>query len=85
MKGFINGFGEAFADAGREGDVFDGGFLQPLHGSEVCEEDLFPLFADPGDVIEEGFADAAVPQGAVIGEGEAVCLVANPPQHPEAG
>lgn len=85
MEGLVHGFGEAFADAGRERDVFDRSLLEALNGPEVGEKDLFPFFADSGDVIEERFADAAVAQRAVIGEGEAVGFIANAPQHAEAG
>lgn len=81
----VHGLGKAFSDAGGAGDVLDGGFLEALHGTEVGEEDLLAFFADAGDVVEEGFADSAVSEGAVIGEGEAVGFVANAAQNAEAG
>ncbi len=71
------------ADFGGGGGAYDGGegvgggLLDAADGAEVLEEALAGAGADAGDGVELGVAVADLAAFAVVGDGEAVALVAD--------
>src|SRR6478752_2669321 len=82
--GVLDGRGRARPDAGHEGDLVDVGLAQLLERPEVLEQGLAAHLAEPRDVVEGALHHRLGPQVAVVGDGEAVGLVADPLQEVEA-
>ena len=57
---------------------FRGGLAQAFEASEVLEESLAPLLADAGDRLEDRGQPRPTPALPVVGDREAVRLVAQP-------
>ena len=68
---------------GTRGDLVDVGRAQLPERAEVLEQRLAAHLAQPGDVVEEALDHRLRPAAAVVGDGEAVRLVAHPLQEVE--
>ncbi len=77
--------GEGGGDAGALLEVFEGGGGEAFEGAVVGEKFTFAGGADAGDVVEDGFADGALAQGAVVGDGETVGFVTEADEDFEGG
>src|SRR5437773_1418809 len=44
-------------DAFRRGDLFHRRFPQPVHGTKFSQQQIFPVLAHAGTIIENTFAD----------------------------
>lgn len=83
---FVNGFGEFGTDSGNTvGDLAGGGFADHRDGTEGLQEGISADLAQSGDLIEQGFGDPFESELTVVGDGEAVCLVAQGLQDLQGG
>ena len=74
----------AAADPGNLGDLADGRRPQPLHRAEVLEQRLPAGRPEAGDLVQRARRHRLGPLAAVVGDGEAVRLVADPLEQVEA-
>ena len=70
--------GERGADARDRRDLLDRRLADPLHRAEDPEQRRPPPRPDPGQVVEGGSDRRLAPQLAVVGDREAMGLVADP-------
>src|SRR6266498_43729 len=78
-----DGAGELRAEAGDLLELLEAGLGGPADRAEVAHELLAPGLPHPGDAVEHAAGHRLAPQRAVVGDGEAVGLVAHPLQQVE--
>ena len=53
------------------------GFTQPLDGPELAQQQILPVLAHPGTIIQNTFADPLLHEQLVISVGETMRFIAN--------
>src|SRR5262249_26475903 len=71
-------FGESEREAGGGGDFVRARFADALHGAKLSQQRLLSFRADAGDRVEGRLHADLAAKAAVVGDGEAMRLVAQP-------
>ena len=66
-----------WTDSFRIRDLFYARFSKAIDGSEPAQQQILPVLAYSGAVVQNAFPDALLHQQLVVGVGEAVCLISN--------
>ena len=76
----MNDFGQPVADPTNMGYFARRCLTKPLERTEVFQQRLFAVLADPWAVVQDAFRNSLFHKELMIAVREAMCLVSNPLQ-----
>src|SRR6266705_4722980 len=70
-------FSQFSTDPFRGRNFLHGCPAQPIHGAELAQQQILPVLAYTGTIIEKALADALFHEQLMISVGETMCFVAD--------
>ena len=69
--------GQLSANSFRGSDLLDACFAETIHGAKSPQQQIFPILAHTGAIVENAFFDSLSHQQLMIRIGKAMRLIAN--------